>query len=101
MVSFIPGLGEIITAVDKAISSINGDSVATLKILWLVVLFSAERHAWAVSQDGRLGKLLLLKKHWEWESTTILGVNFLDLDGIILEEEIKCVELVTTIVTVV
>ena len=101
MVCLIPSFGEIITAIDKAISSINGNSVSTLKILWLVIFFSAERHAWAVSKDWRLGKLLLLKEHREWESTTILGINFLNFHRIILKEEVKSVVLVTTIVTVV
>ena len=97
----IPGFGEVIAVVDQAVTAVNGDSLATFEIFWGVVLFSAERHAWAVSQDGRLGKLLLLKKHWEWESATVLGVDLLDLDGVVLEEVVQTVVLLTTVVTAV
>lgn len=54
-----------------------------------------------MGENWLLCELLLLEEHWEWESTTVLCVNFLDFNGVVGEEEIEAVELLTSIVTVV
>ena len=54
-----------------------------------------------MSKNWLLGELLLLEKHWEWEPSTVLGVNFLNFNTVVAQEVIKTVELVATIVTVV
>lgn len=41
---------------------------------------------------------MLLKKHWEWESTRILSVDLLDFDSAVGEEVVENVVLVSTIV---
>ena len=41
-VSFIPGLSEVITAIDETVASPNFDSVTTFEVARLVVIFSAE-----------------------------------------------------------
>jgi len=52
-----------------------------------------------MSKDWGLCELLPFKKHWEWESAAVLRVNFLNFNGVVTKEEVKTVELLTTIVT--
>jgi hypothetical protein len=51
-----------------------------------------------VSQNRSLGKLLLFQKHWEWESSRVLGIDFFDLDLAIGQEVVENVVFVSTIV---
>ena len=94
----VPLLGEVITVEDLAVTAVDLDGSATSDILGHVVLFSTEGHAWAMSEDWLLGELLSLEELREGSATTVLGVDLLDLDGVIAKEEVEGVELVTTIV---
>ena len=96
--SLIPLLGEFITVKDSAVTSIDLNWCTTSDVLRHVVFLSAEGHSWAVSQDGVLGKLLALEELREGGTATVLCVNLLNLYRIVTEEEVECVELVTTIV---
>jgi len=51
-----------------------------------------------VSQDGRLGELLSLQEHGERIASRVLLRDLLHLDGVVREEEVEGVELITTIV---
>jgi hypothetical protein len=94
----VEGLGEVITVVDLADSSIDVKTLSAQEIVWSIELFLSKRHAWAVGHDWSLGKLLSLEEHWEWESSSIGLVDFLDLNAVIREEVIQNVVLVTSIV---
>ena len=96
--SLIPLLCEFITVKDSAVTSIDLNWLTTSDVLRHVVFLSAEGHSWAVSQDGVLGKLLALEELREGGTATVLCVNLLNLYRIVTEEEVECVELVTTIV---
>ena len=94
----VPLLGELVTIEDLAVTAVDLDGGTTSDILGHVVLLSAEGHTWAMSEDWVLGELLSLKKLGEGSATTVLGVDLLDLNGVVAEEEVEGVELVTTIV---
>ena len=97
----VPTLGEVITVVDLAVTAVDLDALTAKDVSGSVVLLSSEGHAWAVGQDGGLGELLSLEKLGEGSTATVLGVDLLDLDGSVAEEEVELVELVAAIVGVV
>lgn len=94
----VPGLGELITVIDEAFSSVNDDLVSTKQVGWSVVFLFLERHTWAMGEYWCLGKLLFLQKHWEWESSRVLGIDFFDLDSSVGKEVVENVVFITTIV---
>lgn len=98
-VVLIPSFGKVIAAVDGANAPINIDLVAAFQVFWGVVLLSSERHSWAVGENWLLSELRLLEEHWEGESSTVLGVDFFNLDGFVRQEVVETVELLATIVT--
>jgi len=51
-----------------------------------------------MSQDWGLSELLLLKEHWEGESTRVLSIDLFNLDSAVREEVIENVVLVSTII---
>lgn len=51
-----------------------------------------------MGKNWRLGKLLLLEKHGEWESTRVLGVDFFDLDSSVRKEVVEGVVFVATVI---
>jgi hypothetical protein len=51
-----------------------------------------------VGKDWGLGELLLFKKHGEWESTRVLGVDFFNFDSAIRKEVVECVIFIATII---
>jgi hypothetical protein len=53
--SFVPCFGEVITVIDETVSAKDLDVLARDKVLWSVVLFLPQRHAWAVSENGLFG----------------------------------------------
>lgn len=63
-----------------AVTAINFDRGTTVDINGHVVLLSAERHTWAMSEDWALGKLLSLKELGEGGASTVLGVDLLNFD---------------------
>lgn len=79
----VEGLGEVITVVDLADSSVDVEVLSAQEVVWSVEFFLSKGHAWAVGHDWGLGKLLSLKEHWEWESSSVGLVNFLDLDAVV------------------
>jgi len=62
-VSVVPFFGEVIGVVDEALSAPNWDDLAALEISGCVVVNITHVHAWAVSKDWGLGKLLSSQKH--------------------------------------
>ena len=76
----VPLLGEIITVEDLTVTTIDFDGGTTVDINGHVVLFSAEGHAWAMSEDWALGKLLSLQELGEGGTSTVLRVNLLNFD---------------------
>lgn len=97
----VPLLGEVVTVIDEALSSVDDNLVATEEVTWSVELLALEGHTWAVSENWLLGKLLFLEEHWEWESTRVLCVNLLDFNVSVGEEVVQDVVLITSIVTTV
>ena len=74
------------------------EGLAALDVGGRVVLLGTEGHAWAVGQNGLLGQLLALQQLREWGATVVLRVDLLDLDGVVAQEVVEGVELLTTIV---
>lgn len=75
--------------------------LANLQVLGHVIVLSPKRHAGAVSKDGLFGKLLALKEHWEGVTAGILLVDFLNLNGVIAQEEVQSIELLASVVAVI
>merc|ERR1712051_1173622 len=71
----VPCLGEVITVEDLAVTAVNLNGSAAVDVTGHVVFLSAERHAWAVSEDGSLGELLSLEQLGEGSAAAILGVD--------------------------
>lgn len=94
----VPGLGVIITVVDKAVSAEDGHGVTAFQVSGLVVVFSSHGHAWAVSENRGLGQLLSLQQHGEGEATGVGGVDFLNFNRVVRHEVVQSVVLVTTII---
>jgi len=62
-ISLVPLFGEVVSVIDKAVSSPNWNSLSTLKILGLVIVNVTHVHARAVCQDWSLSELLSLEEH--------------------------------------
>ena len=97
----VPVLSEVVAVEDLALTTVDGDRATTLDVLRQVVLFLTEGHAWAVSEDRGLGELLALQQLGEGSSARVLSVDLLHLHGVVAQEVVQSVELVTAIVRVV
>lgn len=51
-----------------------------------------------MGKDWSLGELLLFKKHGEWESTRVLGVDFFNFDSAIRKEIVESVIFIATVI---
>ena len=79
----VPTLGEVITVVDLAVTTVDLDGGSTLDVSGHVELLLTEGHAWAVGQNWGLGKLLTLKKLGEGSAATVLSVDLIDLNSVV------------------
>ena len=96
--SLIPLLCKVIAVENLAVTTVDLDGCAAADVFWHVVLFSTERHAWAVREDWVLGQLLSLQELREGSAATVLCVDLFNFDGVIAEEEVQGVEFVTAVV---
>ena len=82
-ISLVPLFGEVISVINKTVSSPNRNGLPTLKVLRLVVVNFTHVHAWAVSQDWSFCELLSLKEHREGILSVVRFKNLFNLDRVV------------------
>lgn len=97
----VPFTSEVIAVINQAIAIVDVNSLSNCQVLRLIVLFSAERHAWIVGEKWLLSELLSLKEHGEWDLSIICLIDFLDFHRLIRQEEVQDVVFIASIVRVV
>jgi len=94
----VPFTSEGVAVVDEAVTVEDVNALTNGEISGSVVLLRAERHARVVSKKWLLCELLSLKKHWERNLAVVGLVDFLHFNGLIGQEEVEDIVLVTTVI---
>lgn len=97
----VPLSSELVTIVDKDVTSPDSNGLTALEILGSVILNWAHICAGVVSKDWFFSELLAFQKHSEGMNTAVGFVDLLNFNGLIREEVVKSVVFVTTIITVI
>lgn len=99
--TLVPNLGEVVDVVDKALTSPHGDHLATLKVFRHVEGDLTEIETRVVGHLGNKRQLLSSQQHGEWVAAIVGSQDFLNLNGVIAQEEVETVVLGTAIITVI
>lgn len=94
----VPSLGEIVTVENHAVTAVDLDWSTASDVSGEVIVFLLEGHAWAMSQNWGLGKLLSLQQFGEWCPSRVGCVDLFHLDRVVGQEVVHSVELVATII---
>jgi hypothetical protein len=94
----VPSLGEIVTVKNHAVTAVDLDRSTASDVSGEVVVFLLEGHAWAMSQNWGLGKLLSLQQFGERCPSWVSCVDLFHLDRVVGQEVVHSVELVATII---